>query len=101
MVIYRAMCTEELTKTKLYKRPHFIKRYKWFTSNLDFIINRVLDGKFNNSNYDNSKYQHICSFEWDGENSDWINVNEIQFDRRKNLNIIFKEEVFIIERVKE
>ena len=89
------MCSSEFQKTKLYKKPHFIKRYKWFSSNLDFIINRVLDGKFNNSNYDNSKYEKVCSFEWDGNNFDWINNNEIQFDRRKNPNITFKEEIFI------
>lgn len=85
------MCAEELTKTKLYKRPHFIKRYKWFSQDLDFILNRVKDGKFNNSYYIKDRYKFICSFEWDGENSDWKNKNEIQFDRRKNPKITFKE----------
>ena len=87
MIIYRAMCEEEYNRTIKYKVPHFIKRYKWFSTNLDFILTRVKDGKFNNSQYKENMYSYILEFEWDGKNADWINSNEIQFDRRKNPNI--------------
>lgn len=87
MMIYRAMCEEEFIKTMKYKVPNFKKRFKWFSTNIDFIVNRVKDGKFNNSKFEQSRYTHVIEFEWDGKNADWLNSNEIQFDRRKNPNI--------------
>ncbi len=75
---------EEFEKTKLYGAANFSKRCKWFSPDLNFIITRVKDGKFNNSSFLKDRYQYICSFEWDGLNADWYNTKEIQFDRRKN-----------------
>lgn len=97
MIIYRAMCQEEFEKTILYNKPHFIKRYKWFSPDLNFILGRVKDGNFNNSLYNKHKYEFICSFEWDGLNSDWKNNTEIQFDRRKNPKLMLVDIVNIIQ----
>ncbi len=93
MKIYRAMCEDEYIKTIKAKAPHFRNRYKWFSTNLDFIFNRVLDGNFNNSKYKQNRYNYILEFEWDGKSSDWINANEIQFDRRKNPTIKLIREI--------
>ena len=85
--IYRAMCEEEYIKTLLSSKPNFSKRFKWFSKSLTFISQRVKDGKFNNSQYKPNRYTHTLVFEWDGNNADWENQYEIQFDRRKNPNI--------------
>lgn len=87
MKIYRAMGTDELNKTIHLGRPDFLKRFKWFSPNLQWIHTRVRDGKFNNSKFKQDRYEHICEFEWDGNNMDFISTNEIQFDRRKNPTI--------------
>lgn len=89
MLIYRAMCKEEYNRTIKYKIPDFRNRFKWFSTNLEFILTRVQDGKFNNSKYKQNRYDYILEFECDGTQADWINTNEIQFDRRKNPNIKF------------
>ena len=85
MIIYRAMCKEEADRTT--RVPDWsMKRFKWFSPNLDWIKSRVLDGKFNNSRH-KPKYDYLCEFEWDGLKSDFVSTNEIQFDRRRNPNI--------------
>lgn len=37
-------------------------KFKWFSPNKDFILNRVKDGKFNNSNFDNKRYTHLVEY---------------------------------------
>ncbi len=81
MIIYRAMCEEEYLNTLKKGAPDFLKRKKWFTPNKDFL-NRVLDGKFNNSSF-KDKYTHLVVFEVSNiECCDWFNSKEIQIDRR-------------------
>lgn len=62
MYIYRTMSEEEYNITTSRGKLHFIRKYKYFTPNLEFITNRVLDGKFNNSNYVPSRYTRLVSF---------------------------------------
>ena len=93
MKIYRAMCKEEQDKTIKSGIPNFHTRFKWFSPNLEWIKQRVQDGKFNNSNYNPTKYEHILEFEWDGTKCDFMSTNEIQFDRRKNPNIKYIKEL--------
>lgn len=62
MLIYRAMSDDEYNSTISRNKPHFIRKYKYFSPYLDFITTRVLDGKFNNSNYIPSKYTKVVSF---------------------------------------
>lgn len=87
------MCKEERNSTVTLGRPDFRTRFKWFSPNLEWIKSRVLSGQFNNSQYNPLKYEHILVFEWSGTNGDWEQTNEIQFDRRKNPNIKFVEEL--------
>lgn len=81
------MCLEEFLETIKYKKPHFIRRFKWFSHNLDWVNSRVMDGNFNNSKFKQEKYTHLCVFEYNGESHDFMSKNEIQFDVRRNPNI--------------
>ena len=92
--IYRAMCLEEHDKTIANGRASFdTKRFKWFSHNLSFILERVRDGKFNNSNFKPDRYIHVLEFDWLDDKCDYISENEIQFDRRRNPTIRFVREI--------
>jgi len=94
MKIYRAMCSEEAVKTLENGRPHFLRRFKWFSHKLNFITDRVQDGSFNNSKVKNDRYTRLFEFEvHDLTKADFISNNEIQFDRRKNPKITLIREV--------
>ncbi|MDR2650034.1 MAG: hypothetical protein LBB94_10020 [Clostridiales bacterium] len=90
--LYRAMSLDEFNKSISDRQPHFIKRYKWFSSNLDFIIARVQDGKFNNSNYMTERYTILSRFiiyinslkYFTKLNYNELNYNELILDRRKS-----------------
>lgn len=86
-IVYRAMCKEEYEETVKSKNAVFYKRFKWFSENLEFIMNRVRDGKFNNSTHDKERYDFILKFEADLSKAQQLNDNEIQFDRRRNPTI--------------
>lgn len=94
MIIYRAMCHEEAVKTLANGRPDFLKRFKWFSDDLEFVKTRVQDGSFNNSKHKPNRYTRIFEF-WidDVGKVDYISYNEIQFDRRKNPKITLIREV--------
>ena len=95
-LVYRAMCKEELDNTLKENKAVFYKRFKWFTPNIDFILERVRDGRFNNSGFVEDRYQYIVCFEADVSKARLLNDNEIQFDRRRNPSIKFKEEIDIV-----
>ena len=71
MIIYRAMSKEEKDRTILFNRPDFKKRFKWFSQNLTFLLERVRDGKFNNSKHIPGRYAHVLMFYWDEKKSDF------------------------------
>jgi len=75
----------EFEKTK--EVPDFNRRYKYFSPSLDFIFNRVLDGKFNNSNFKPERYTHLICFkirEEDLKHFSKIGKNEMQVSVRKS-----------------
>ena len=86
------MCEEEFSDTMLYGKAHFHKRFKWFATNLNFVLTRVRDGNFNNSAQAKHRYERIVAFEADLTKADWIRGNEIQFDVRRNAKIVVLEE---------
>lgn len=95
MIIYRAMCEEEYLNTIKYKKPDFsLKRFKWFSPSLEFIITRVKDGSFNNSRHCKNRYKYIMSFEI--YQLLMTNYNEIQVDRRSNIKIDLINEVILL-----
>ena len=90
-LLYRAMCKEEFDSTMKEGSAVFYKRFKWFTPNIDFLLSRVRDGKFNNSHIEKNRYDYIVCFEADISKARVLNSNEIQFDRRRNPSIKVKE----------
>lgn len=83
MKFYRAMSEEEFKSSM-----KFIRRFKWITPNLPFILNRVKDGKFNNSHICKDRYTIVVSFEIrdiDLSKLRKLNHNEYMMDRRKNV----------------
>lgn len=96
MLLYRAMCVDEFARTVKYGKADFtVRRFKWFATNMDFIVNRVLDNKFNHSKHVPSRYVHIVEFEADIDKSDWIRNSEVQFDVRRNAKICMIREIFL------
>lgn len=94
MILYRAMCDEEAERTLKNGRPDFLKKFKWFSPNLDFIRERVQDSNFNNSKYKSERYKRLLVFETqDIDKSDFVSKNEVQFDRRKNPKITLLKEL--------
>lgn len=63
ITLYRAMCPEEYQKTIQNQSFAWKNKAKFFSDNLDFIINRVQDGKFSNSAFKKDKYQHLVKFQ--------------------------------------
>jgi hypothetical protein len=85
MILYRAMSPEEAEKTINNKEVQFIRRFKWFSPSLEFVNNRVRDGKFNNSKFSTEKYTHLLKFEFrDKDDVAFIkNKDEWMLDVRK------------------
>ncbi len=83
------MCQEEFERTIKYGVPDFSeKRFKYFSPDLNFILQRVKDGNFNNSKHCPNRYSKIVSFSIDK----CYNQLEVQIDRRQNLKIqVLKE----------
>lgn len=87
---YRVMSLDEYNKVDSITPIAFKKRMKWFTKDIEFIRYRVCDGKFNNSNYDCTKYTHLIEYEIIG-NLQKVTDNEYMLDRRKMYNIKVKQ----------
>lgn len=99
MLVYRAMCEKEAVETLKYAKLSFNSRFKWFGT-LDFVLNRVLDGNFNNSVFDKDRYTRVLEFDFAIQSFKFFEKcgnREFMLDRRKyplvKLNSI--REVFI------
>lgn len=68
--------------------PHFKRKTKWFSPSLEFILQRVRDGKFNNSKHCHWRYEYVVEFEAEIEKADWCKWNEIQFNVRRGLRLL-------------
>jgi hypothetical protein len=96
MIVYRAMSEVEFNETmKSGKADFSIKRFKWFSPSLNFIVSRVRDGKFNNSKFATNRYTHIVEFDADVAKADWHIGQEIQFDRRRNARISAIQQIIL------
>jgi hypothetical protein len=63
LILYRAMCAEEMNKTIHYQSLQFNRnREKCFSPSLDWILNNPCNGNFNNSNIKKDRYKHILQF---------------------------------------
>lgn len=61
MLVFRAMCEEESNNISDRNPLSWKSKFKWFGTE-DFVKQRVLDGKFNNSKFKN-KYTVLCKYE--------------------------------------
>ena len=62
MELYRLMSKLEFDSVSEDRPFSWNSNFKWFSPNKDFILNRVKDGKFNNSNFDNKRYTHLVEY---------------------------------------
>lgn len=97
MKFYRAMCNEE-AELWLNGRNAFLRRFKWFSPDINWVKSRVQDGVFNHSKFAKGRYSRLLAFEipikWSGK--------EVQLDRRKLPTIKLAGEVkYKVKRQKE
>ena len=62
MFIYRAMCDREYNSVCERYPLSWNSRCKWFSDDLNFILDRVRDGKFNNSKFKDNAYCNIVKY---------------------------------------
>jgi len=82
--IYRAMSNEEADETLARQSPHFFResRFKWFGTE-EYVFQTVMDGRFNGSRKDPSKYGRVLRFEvLSGEEWMWRKRDEFRLDIR-------------------
>lgn len=62
MIVYRLMCKEEFDRISLEFPLQWKGKTKWFTDNLVFLKQRILDGDFNNSKFVPGRYKYIVVY---------------------------------------
>ena len=62
MKLYRAMSEQEFNNVTNDRPFAWKSKFKWFSPNKEFVLNRVRDGKFNNSNFDKGRYTHLVEY---------------------------------------
>ncbi len=65
MIIYRAMCDSEFQDMQHFNSLSWNSRFKWFGTK-EFVIERVMDKKFNNSKFIN-RYNNLVKFEFSND----------------------------------
>jgi len=90
MIVFRAMCKEEAKSVSKNSPLSFKHRYKWFGTE-EFVKQRVLDGKFNNSKFVD-KYSVLCKYEIISgiEHFSKCGNRELMLDRRKSNNVVIR-----------
>lgn len=90
MIVFRAMSKEEADSVSVESPLAFKHRFKWFGTE-EFVTQRVLDGKFNNSKY-SDKYSVLCKYEVISgiEHFSKCGHRELMLDRRKANNVVIK-----------
>lgn len=80
VTLYRAMRIEEADQTLLDQTPYFRKRFKWFSPDLKFILDRVQGTNFSNFKYKSGAYFLILKFEFSQRDlSFFIELNEKEY----------------------
>jgi len=88
MLIYRMCCQEEFED--IINKPSLRSRFQFYATNIEWLIERVCDGNFNNSKFKPSKYAHLVVFEIsniDLKHFRKQGINELILDRR-DINLI-------------
>lgn len=94
ITLYRAMCRTEADKTMKNQSPDWNSRYKWYSDDLNWILSRVRDGRFNNSNFVLNRYssvlRHVIRDE-DLVKFSRVGFKELMLDRRHSNSVKFVE----------
>lgn len=93
MILYRAMSNEEFQSMKTINRLAWNSKFKWFGTE-EFVKSRVLDGKFNNSNFVNDRYVKLVEFDFEdsamghfskcGHNEFMLNIHKVPLVKIKS-----------------
>lgn len=62
MKLYRLMSKLEFDSVSEDRPFSWNNKFKWFSPNKHFIIDRVNDGKFNNSHFKKDRYTHLVEY---------------------------------------
>lgn len=78
MILYRAMCKEERSRISENVPLSWESKNKWFGTK-EFVLNRVRDGKFNNSTFVADRYLHVVEYEVESGFEHFINCGKNEF----------------------
>ncbi len=95
--IYRAKCDTEYNSVCEKYPLSWNSKCKWFSDDLNFILERVRDGKFNNSKFKDNAYRNIVKY-YVSNPSVLVRVsnNELML-RRKSQPLVGIEFVEVVE----
>lgn len=95
MILYRAMCKDEFKKVDILNPFNWNSKTKFFSPSIDFIYNRVKDGKFNNSKFKSNKYDFIVKYTLNDLNAfRQVSDNELMLYRKNEpLTKVLKIEI--------
>lgn len=83
ITLYRAMCQEEYNSVSSDTPFVWHSKAKWFSDDFTFIHERVLDGKFNNSNHKPKRYTHLVGYEVENLNGfSRVSSSELMLKRK-------------------
>ena len=80
------MNKDEFVDTIKHNSLSWNSRFKWFGT-FDFVTQRVLDGKFNNSNFKTDRYKYLLEFDFDDDKMNAFSkcgYNEFMLERKKS-----------------
>ena len=75
MILYRAMCKGEYDNISGEFPLSWSSKCKWFSENLSFTQDRVLDKKFNNSKFKPDRYKYLVKYEVDDKFNKLVKVS--------------------------
>lgn len=97
MKLYRVMCDVEFQAMKSINRLAWNSKFKWFGTE-EFVKARVLDGKFNNSNFVNDRYVKLVEFNFEnstinhfvkcGHNEFMLNIRKVPLIKIKSWKLL-------------
>ena len=76
MRLYRLMCKAEYDRVDNTSPFSWQSKAKWFSDDIEFIKSRVGDGKFNNSNFVDGRYEYLVVYDVTDDNDKLKHVSD-------------------------
>ena len=76
MKLYRLMCKAEYDRVDNTSPFSWQSKAKWFSDDIEFIKSRVGDGKFNNSNFVEGRYDYLVAYDVTDNNNKLKRVSD-------------------------